>query len=159
MPEARPRDLLPPDAPDRLAAVVGQFQRAWRDGLRPSIDPLLPAPPGERWALLVALVRCELENRLNAGEPARVEDYLIRYPELSGETDEILGLLKLEYRIRLRAGPLPPGEFAKRFPQLYERVPVAIDHERTPPLSAPHLTAVDASGSQRGQSVRPRTVQ
>ena len=36
-----------------------------------------------RLALLVELVHVELELRLKAGEPARVEEYLRRYPELA----------------------------------------------------------------------------
>src|ERR1700730_11794219 len=135
MPEAPSRDVQSSDSPDRLAIIVGQFQHAWRDGMRPAIDTLLPSSCGDRWALLVALVRCELENRLNEGETARVEDYLIRFPEIAGDTNEAVGLLILEYRVRLRSGPLPPGEFALRFPQLYERVPVAVDDDRTPPLN------------------------
>src|SRR5689334_17295809 len=63
-----------------LEDAVRGFERAWRGGLRPRIEDHLPTDPGPRWAVLVELVHAELEFRLKAGEAARVEDYLARFP-------------------------------------------------------------------------------
>jgi hypothetical protein len=70
-----------------LEDAVRRFVRAWRQGARPAIDDYLPRQAGPRHALLVELAHTELEFRLKGGEPARVEDYLARHPELAGDVD------------------------------------------------------------------------
>jgi hypothetical protein len=63
-------------------AAVNAFDEAWRRGPRPAIDDHLPADDPLRSQVRVELVHVELELRLKAGEPARVEEYLARYPQL-----------------------------------------------------------------------------
>src|SRR5271165_1432442 len=63
---------------------VQRFEEAWQKGGRPQIDDFLPVGPERlRQAVLVELVEVDLERRLMAGEPARRENYLQRYPELA----------------------------------------------------------------------------
>src|SRR5262249_47251869 len=99
-----------------LEDAIKRFVLAWRQGSRPAIDDYLPA--GDlRHAFLVELVHTELELRLKAGEPARVEEYLARYPELIPDRATILELLVVEYELRRRREPgLALDEFRQRFP-------------------------------------------
>jgi tetratricopeptide (TPR) repeat protein len=88
----------------RRERVVRQFEDAWRSGPRPNIDALLGAGPAPR-DLLVELVHAELELRHRAGEPARVEEYLRRYPELGEDRADVFGLYDAERDLRRRYGP------------------------------------------------------
>src|SRR5262249_57971683 len=65
------------------------FEVAWQQGQRPAIEDYLPTGHGRR-AVLLELVHTDLEYRLAAGEPARVEGYLERYPELAGDPPGLL---------------------------------------------------------------------
>jgi hypothetical protein len=51
-------------------------------------------------------VHLELELRLKAGEAARAEEYLARYPELAGDT-AALDLITAEHELRRRTLALP----------------------------------------------------
>src|SRR5262249_48903825 len=103
---------------DKVEQIVERFAGAWRAGQRPAIDDYLPEGERERRAVLVELVQVELELCLKAGEPARVEAYLERYPELAGNPEVVLDLLKAEYTQRRRNDPaLRLDEYHHRFPQ------------------------------------------
>jgi serine/threonine protein kinase/Leucine-rich repeat (LRR) protein len=93
---------------------------AWLRAEHPDIDAALAALAGaERGAALVELAHAELELRLKAGEPARVEDYLCRYPELSGQPNVVVDLIATELRQRGRDKPdLAVEEYRARFPHL-----------------------------------------
>ena len=106
--------------PDRPAweRKVEEFEQAWRRGEAPDLDAYLP-PRGDpyRRALLFDLVETDLERRLSAGEPARVEEYLRRYPEMADSPAEAAGLIRAEYRLRRRIeGPVSWSEYRERFP-------------------------------------------
>ena len=102
----------------RLDEIVERFEAAWRKGPRPAIDDFLPLANIGRDAMLVELVHIELELRLKAGEPARVEEYLRRYPELVG-TQEVATLILREYELRRPREPaLTPEDYWQRFPEL-----------------------------------------
>src|SRR6516162_7777390 len=111
--------LGPADTEDwsALENIIKRFVMAWRQGDRPSIDDALRAGAGQH-VLLVELVHTELELRLKAGEPARAEEYLTRYPALADDGPAAVDLIGTEYDLRRRAEPhLPPDEFVRRFPQ------------------------------------------
>src|SRR4051812_20909387 len=93
----------PPPGGDHspLERVVKRFEHAWRQGFRPEINGFLPAEEALRSRLLVELVHTELELRLKAGEAARAEEYLARYPELAGGTAAV-ELICAEYELRRR---------------------------------------------------------
>jgi serine/threonine protein kinase/formylglycine-generating enzyme required for sulfatase activity len=65
-----------------IDAFVQRFEKAWQEGARPAIDDFLPKDGPDRLAVLQELVNVDIERRRMAGEPARTEDYLERYPEL-----------------------------------------------------------------------------
>jgi predicted ATPase len=132
-----------------LKDAVRRFEHAWRQAARPAIDDCLPADEPLRGRVLVELVHLDLELRLKAGESARVEDYLARYPELAGDQAVTLGLLAAEYELRGRREPgLGPDEYLARFPhyraELGQRLaPVTI---AAGPVSPP------AAGSPRAEA-------
>jgi tetratricopeptide (TPR) repeat protein/tRNA A-37 threonylcarbamoyl transferase component Bud32 len=100
----------------RLEQVVGRFEEAWQRGERPALDEYLPAGGGPR-ELIVELAHADLECRLKAGEAARVEAYLGRYPPLAADHAAVLRLIEAEYRLRRRGEPgLGPDEYLRRFP-------------------------------------------
>src|SRR4051812_37978180 len=79
---------------DRLEPVLELFERALNRGERPDLQAFVPAlDPPERQALLAELVHAELEYRLEAAEPARVEEYLKRFPELRSNPALVLDLI------------------------------------------------------------------
>ncbi len=85
--------------------LIKRFEAAWLAGQRPNLDAFLAQAGADRRALLVELVHADLEFRLQAGEAARVEAYLQRYPELAQDTAGVLGLIAAEYALRCPASP------------------------------------------------------
>jgi tetratricopeptide (TPR) repeat protein len=97
-------------APDMLTALeewVDRFEMAWRDGKRPRLSDFLPADGIARRAVLLELVHTDLECRLNAGESARVEEYLEQYPELHEDQAAMWELIEAERRLGRRCQKLP----------------------------------------------------
>src|SRR5262249_26530064 len=74
--------------------VIQRLEDAWKGGGGPAAADFLPE--GAPHALLVELVHSELEFRLKAGEPARVESYLSRFPALAQDRPALLDLLVAE---------------------------------------------------------------
>jgi WD40 repeat protein/serine/threonine protein kinase len=68
---------------ERIDPFVRRFENAWQHGQQPTIDDFLPKEGRDRLAVLRELVKVDVERRQQAGEPARTEDYLERYPELA----------------------------------------------------------------------------
>jgi predicted ATPase len=116
-PRPEPVSSAPNEDWQALEAAVKRFENAWRQGARPAIDDYLSAGgPGSR--LLIELVHLELELRLKAGEAARAEEYLARYPELAGDTAAALDLIAAEHELRRRGEPgLSLNDYLCRFPQ------------------------------------------
>src|SRR5262249_20001981 len=55
---------------------------------------------------------------LKAGEAARAEEYLARYPELAGDTAAALEVIAAEHKLRRRGEPdLSLHDYLRRFPQ------------------------------------------
>lgn len=126
-PDREPGIPSPGEGWSALTSAVRRFEDAWRQGPRPAIDDYLPAASGLRDRLLVELAHLELELRLKAGEVARVEEYLARYPELAGEPAVPLGLIAAEYELRRRGEPrLARDEYEQRFPQYRQELPATI---------------------------------
>jgi serine/threonine-protein kinase len=104
-----------------LERTLERFVNAWQRGERPALEDYLAGFQAERRALLIELVHEDLECRLQAGEPARVESYTERFPELRGDRAVVLSLITAEYAIR---GPREPNcsgaEYQQRFPEYAE---------------------------------------
>lgn len=98
--------------------IVARFEEAWARDQSTSIDEYLCGECAERTTLLVELVHVELELRLKAGQPVRVEEYLTRYPELGRRAETVVSLLRTEYEQRRRHEPgLSLEEYLRRFPK------------------------------------------
>src|SRR5271166_4287644 len=87
-----------------LDDLVNRYETAWRRGERPALAEGLPQAGALRRAALRELIHAELEIRLKAGEAARVEDYLQRFPEVA-VPEELVALLVREYDCRRRQEP------------------------------------------------------
>jgi WD40 repeat protein len=100
-----------------LEEIIERFERAWQRGEQPRIKDYLPADEPLRRAVLVELIHADLECRLKAGEAARVEDYLERYPELAAARAHVAELVRREYQLRRpQEGALPLEERGLRSP-------------------------------------------
>src|SRR5262249_15241402 len=108
---------LPPEEWLKLKQAAERFEDAWQQGRRPSIDDCLPAEGPLRRLVLRELVHTDLEYRLKAGEPARVEEYLRRYPSLRSDGEAALALIAAEYQLRRRREEVAPAEYRQRFPE------------------------------------------
>jgi serine/threonine-protein kinase len=101
-----------------LERVVERFERAWEQGSRPTLDEFLPADTTVRSALVIELAHAELEYRLRAGEPARAEDYLRKFPELRADRTAAMDFISAEYDIRSRQETtVTIAEYLERFPE------------------------------------------
>jgi serine/threonine protein kinase len=110
-------------AGDEFEDVIRRFEDAWHGPSRPEITAYLPTGAG-RTPLLTELVHVDLEYRLRAGEVARVEEYLARYPELADDGAVMLELIAAEHELRRRREPdLALGEFLLRFPRYRAELP------------------------------------
>jgi serine/threonine protein kinase len=133
-----PADRLLSTDGNRVQEIAVRFEEAWQAGRRPSIADYWPAPGVENLALLVELVHTELEYRLKAGEPVRVEAYRERYPELAADPGVWFGLIATEYRLRQRREPeLTLAEYVERFP---DQAAQLAQHLATQ-AAGPHLVA------------------
>jgi|GEM_PF-1362952 len=103
--------------------LIEAFEKAWGTGPPPSVDDFLRREGSERAALLVELIHVDLEFRLRAGEAARVESYLGRYPRLAQDRATMLELLEVEYELRQRKEVgVGLDEYATRFPAYIEEL-------------------------------------
>jgi serine/threonine protein kinase len=113
-----PCDAQPPTADWRgRERLLQAFEKALRRGERPLLADYLAQGPAGCLPLLAELVHLDLEYRLRAGEPVRVEAYLADYPALAADRDRALSLIEAEYHLRRPREPdLAPEEYLHRFP-------------------------------------------
>ncbi len=115
--------------------VLQAFEEAWQQGHRPAPEDYLPAGEAAPPALLAELAHLDLEYRLKAGEPARVEAYLERFPQLGQDRRLTLGLIRAEYALRRRGEPgLGAEEYARRFPPYRDELRAALAMLDSPTL-------------------------
>jgi WD40 repeat protein/tRNA A-37 threonylcarbamoyl transferase component Bud32 len=100
-----------------LEPLLRRFKLSWQAGERPSIEAHLPADAKKHLVAQIELIRVELELRLQAGEAARVEEYLERFPEVARDRSAVFKLLLAEWRTRAAREPeLTIEEYRRRFP-------------------------------------------
>jgi WD40 repeat protein len=104
--------------------IIRRFEEAWAGTTRPDIATFLAEAGPENTRLLRELVHIDLELRLRRGQPARVEEYLERFPRLASEREGVLDLIATEFQLR---GSLPAGvwqdEYLLRFPDFVQDLP------------------------------------
>jgi non-specific serine/threonine protein kinase/serine/threonine-protein kinase len=129
--------------------LLERFEDAWQRGERPALSEYLPAEEPCRRAVLVELIHIDLERRLKAGEPRRLESYLADFPELAADTPALLQLLRWEYTLRRRAEPgLTPAEFVNRFPHLAAELAACL-RDAAPAEPGPDTFVIDPGGTPR----------
>src|SRR5205085_10234811 len=102
---------------------VYAFEKAFRSGAEPRIEDFLPPDGPDRLPLLAELVHSDLELRLRAGWPARLGEYLARYPELADRPDSLAGILETELRDRPPLGESPSlAAYEWSYPSLGRRL-------------------------------------
>jgi predicted ATPase len=115
--------------------TIDRFVNDWRRGHRPGFEDYLPTDARLRHPLLIELAHTELELRVKAGEPVRVEEYLAHYPQLTADPDCAVELIAAEYQLRRAGEPgLTPGDYLQRFPQYRAQLPERLARET---LAAP----------------------
>jgi serine/threonine-protein kinase len=137
------------DAWGLLERLVERFEAAWQRGRRPDVEHYLrEVRAADRPALLVELAHVDLEYRLKAGDGARAEDYLGRYPELRDDREAALGLIAAEHAFRLRRGDACTAEeYLARFPDLREPLAARLPAH---PAPGPPLPTVPTARAQEG---------
>jgi hypothetical protein len=96
--------------------------------------------------VVAGLAHIDLERRLKAGEEARAEAYLERFPALAADPSLAVALVLREYGLRRRLGPaVSRREYLARFPR-YERELQA----RLPPEAAEAAEAAAAAPDRVG---------
>jgi serine/threonine protein kinase len=99
--------------------LIREFEAAWLCGRNPAVGDYLQAAGDVRRPLLVELIHVDLEFRLKAGQPVRVESYVADHPELAGDPAELVELIVTEFRLRRRKEQgIGVEEYARRFPSL-----------------------------------------
>jgi hypothetical protein len=102
-----------------VARCTGAFDDAWQHhpDRPPELSAFLPADPRLRLPVLVELAHIDLERRLKLGGPARVEEYLRRFPELAADADVVWALVVAECVRRGLAAAAALEEYGRRFPE------------------------------------------
>ncbi len=115
-------DVTASDRATSLGAILYRFEAAWSSGTPPDIGDYLGNDKKQRNRLLKELVLIDMEYRLDAGEPVRVETYLERFPALEEDNRATLELIAAEFRSCVD-DPTSVPEFVERFPTFREELP------------------------------------
>lgn len=142
----REAEVLVPTQPAGTAEELAtRFEEEWRAGRRPRIEDFIPAMrDSDRNLILRELVLVDLELRLAAGDAVRVEDYLKRFKELTGDPKWLADFVVAECTFRRSREPLlDVAEYDRRFPTLRNHIagrlfPNRRDAETVLPPDAPH---------------------
>lgn len=108
----------------RREEIVNRFETEWRATGNADLASFLPpSDDAERLAVLIELVKVDLECRWGRGEEARIESYLSRFPQLGSANDAPLELLVEELNARGRCQRLPDSaELQQRFPTRFDQL-------------------------------------
>ncbi len=109
--------------------LLDAFDAAWQESAPPRLEDFLPRPASPEYPeVLVGLVCIDLERRTKAGEPARVEEYVRRFPELRHSDAGLLEVVLLERELRRRHDPdCDTAEYPARFPELASRLEASVN--------------------------------
>ncbi|MCE9530770.1 MAG: hypothetical protein K8T89_06550, partial [Planctomycetes bacterium] len=130
-----------------LQNCASRLEKSLKDG-DDSIDlqRFLPPPDApHRRVVLHELIKTELEIRYLQGQTRRLEEYIVRYPELGTAESLPINLLYEEYRVRRVHGDGPElEEYRTRFPIQFEGLKRLVEKEPVP-LRAGGTARVSAS--------------
>jgi serine/threonine protein kinase/tetratricopeptide (TPR) repeat protein len=96
---------------------IDTFEEARRINPRVDLGSFLPPRDHPRYMTALAeLIRVELDAGWAAGTPRPLAEYVLRYPELSGDRRVLQEVAFEEYRLRRQAGEnATPDEYVRRF--------------------------------------------
>jgi WD40 repeat protein len=148
------------EARNQLDQMRACFESAWRQGERPSVADYLTGVGGPlRVALLAELARLDLQFRRHAGEPARAEDYLDRFPELRQDPAAELALIVAEFRARRRTDPgCDTAEYLRRVPARRDELEPLLSDDPAPGGPAEELPDTVLRPPGDTNSSKPETV-
>jgi serine/threonine protein kinase len=138
----------PPDAAplaekdwDRLEELADRFTTAWKEADAVDLAAYLPAVGDPlRGAVLLELIKTDLEIRWRRGLPCHLEGYLPRFPELGSASALPASLIFEELRVRRQHGDHPPLlEYQNRFPTQAAELQRLL-HEEPVPTMPPSKT-------------------
>jgi hypothetical protein len=148
-------------AGDDPLARIDRFRKARTLDPQCDLGDFLPPPgAGDRFAVLVELIKLDLEHRAKAGQPTRLEPYLRRFAADLPAAAVPVSLLYEEYRVRHRFADAPPvGEYRARFPARYDEFRQYVDrHPLNPPSAGPDVgTVFPSAGGTRDADVTKST--
>jgi WD40 repeat protein len=151
---------LPSEQWTQVERLLQAFEEALKRGERPALAEYLARGPAGSLPLLVELVHLDLEYRLKAGEPVRVEAYLDLYPRLADETSVVLDLLQAEHALRARL--LAPADAEPKLASLPAGA-ASVESDRAQPAQVepdepsvhPSLAANEVECFDQASTVRP----
>src|SRR5262249_50704718 len=126
-------ELLRPAAPQatddwpQVSAAAERLEQAWEGAADVALEALLPPPDDPlRRAVLIELIKTDLEIRCRRRLRPRLEDYGARFPELVADGEPPVELVYEEYWVRQRHGDRPEllsyrERFPRRFSELLRR--------------------------------------
>ena len=120
------------------ARLRDRFAAAWENVTGPDavveLDDFLPTADPMRAIVLRSLIPLDLDSRWKRGHPARLEQYIVRYPELGSPADVPVSIVVAEYVARQQYGDRPTiDDYAERFPHAVAELR-RLQAERTPPV-------------------------
>jgi serine/threonine protein kinase/pSer/pThr/pTyr-binding forkhead associated (FHA) protein len=113
--------------------LIARFEGEWNALRSPRIEEFVAAAKEkDRLTILREFVLLDLEFRLKAKDPVRVEDYLKRFPELKKDEEKLADLVVAECTFRRPTEPaLNISEYSRRFPELYQRISSRLERVRS----------------------------
>ncbi len=101
-----PKPMTDESLADQIDNLCDSFEALWRAGQAPRIEEhLLKVPAAERTTLLRELLAVEIEYRQSCGQRPNLADYLVRFPEISADSNLRQDIERLFQR---QVGPASP---------------------------------------------------
>ncbi len=139
----------------QLEAALVEFDRRWDEGrLAVAVRELTVAASPLRVALLVELVKLDLQRQWQDGKRPSLEAYLQSYPELGTSDTVAAELVHLEYQLRRTHGVRASlADYARRFPRRVELLRQLSDRARQ--SAAPSLPEQESVRPESATPVEP----
>ena len=115
-----------------VADQVDAYESDSADGKFPDLRVYAErVDPAVRGAVLVELIKVDLERRWGAGQKRKIEDYLGEFPELAESNAALEELVRQEFQVRAGHGDDPTvAELRSRFPDLDEHKALQTDQSQ-----------------------------
>lgn len=114
---------------EALEAWLFEFDQSWHESaLAATAEKIEQLPVDLRPAVLVEMVKIDLERQWQIGRQLPVESYLERFPQLGTAETVAADLIQAEYDVRRQFGSSADfAQFAQRFPQQAHEVQALVE--------------------------------